>query len=712
MASFSNLPFTFTSGGYQKPSFDGVNFNWGEATHSAFANLQAAINVMGVYQDTTYTYLKACPKIVVGYTAHGIQVLQLPCVYGGIRDLGALLTPAPPHVDLPAYIVVLENYFDLGAYLKSNIRDTLDLPASTYAIPGIDLPGLIHGWDTKDLGGSLYGWAIKNLMASLGAHPPADLEAILNVIEIRDLPASLTGTLFRGQKDLGAEFYKIWLRGYKDLAASMHGWQEVDLPASIYRVFFRDLPAVVRGSFLRNLAASVYGIPPFDLPAFLHGFDERFLPASLNGVYGPYDIQAYLNAISPKDLPASIWGYGGIQVPFDLRAIVSSWYRYDLPASIGSVTPVDLSAYLVTSGQSLDLPASIIPKVMWLKKVLKVSLMEHSDLKALVNFQCFSSTYSDLPGYLYTIYKLDLRGYIIGWIGNTADNIKDLGAYINAGAINVQDIYTVRLVPEPEKYTQFKLTFSVLDKYKTYDTLRMIFSSYYGADLPASINGTLKYLDLAATLTPNIQPNYTELPPFINPKTHEVVIDFNQRWQENWRRFVEIMFNRGGAEPYHYFYVSGENKVYKIDRSRHWTIWVKSYLRDEETMIDRHKVRKKYIFKLDQYSTFDEALRGVVDRAVLPRQKDLEARISGVIGLHRDLNAILVPRIRHTWSKNLGAYLNVLVFPIYSDSRDLGASLSVSGYTAPLGDTIIFNYLSSESGYISPTSSGVEFDWE
>lgn len=672
MASFNNLPFTFTSGGYQKPSFDGVNFNWAEATQSAFANLQAAINVMGVYQDTTYTYLKDCPKTVVGYTAHGIQVLQLPCVYGGIRDLGASLYRLPPNVDLPAYIFALTNYLDLNAYVKVNIRETRDLPADIYAIPGINLSGLIHGWDTKDLGGSLHGWAIKNLMASLGAHPPADLEAILNVIEIRDIPASLTGVLFKGQKDLGAEFFKVWGRGHLDLAVTMQGWQEFDLPASIYRVFFKDLPAIIQGSFLRNLSAYIYAVAPFDLPAFLHGFDERFLSASLNGVYGPYDIQAYLNPILPKNLSASIWGFKGIQIPFDLRAIVSSWYRQDLPASIGSVTPVDLSAYLITSGQSLDLPASIIPKVMWLKKVLKVSLMEHLDLKALINFQCFSSTYSDLPGYLYTIYKLDLRGYIIGWIGNTADNIKDLGAYINAGAINVQDIYTVRWVPEPEKYTQLKLNFSVLDKYKTYDTLRLVFSSYYGADLPASINGTLRYLDLAATLTPNIQPNYTELPPFINPKTHEVVIDFNHRWQENWRRFVEIMFNRGGAEPYHYFYVSGENKVYKIDRSRHWTIWVKSYLRDEETMIDRHSIRKKYVFKLDQYNTFDEALRGVIDRAVLPRQRDLEAQISGVIGTHKDLTAVLHPHLIRRWSKNLQVELTPVI-PI-----DLSASITGS----------------------------------
>jgi hypothetical protein len=274
-------------------------------------------------------------------------------------------------------------------------------------------------------------------------------------------------------------------------------------------------------------------------------------------------------------------------------------------------------------------------------------------------------------GYLYTIYKKDLRGEIIGWYSGTADNIKDMTAYINAGVINVQDKFTIKFIPEVRKYTILKLRGSILDKYKVFDNYSLLFSSCYAKNLQASIIGTLRYYDLPAVLNTITQANYTELPPSVSPKTHEVVIDLNDKGYENWRRFVEIMFNRGGAEPYHYFYVSGENKVYKIDRSRHWTIWATSYIEDNETFIDRHGVRKKYIFKMDQYNDFDHAVRDLIDMVSIPRQKDLSASIESVLGNRYDLQALIEVKHIYRWSKNLKS----VVHTYQHSDMDLASSI-------------------------------------
>lgn len=675
MASFSNLPFTFTSGGYQKPSFDGVNFNWGEATQSAFANLQAAINVMGVYQDTTYTYLKECPKIVVGYTSHGVQILQLPCVYGGIRDLGASLFRLPPNVDLPAYIFALTDYKNLEAYLKPNIREYLDISSYVYGIPPSDLLGYIHGFDTRDLGGSLYGWALKNLGSIIGGHLPANITAILNVIEIRNLPANIEGVWWKGEKDLGAEFYKIWNRGNISLSSILHGWQEFDLPASIYRVFFTDLPAIILGSFLKNLSAYIYSIAPVDLSASLHGFDERFLTAVINGVYGPYDLRAYLNAIDPVNLPASIIGWSGYQVPFDLRAYLDGYGPSDLGAIINPLGPSDLAAYLVADGQAADLMASIIPKTIRLKRAIQVALLEHLDLKGLINFQCFSSTYSDLIASLYTIYKQDLGGIIWGW--QSEDGYGDLGAYINAGEYLVQDKIAISLFASDYlKHSRLKIGFSTYDNsgYYTFDKLPIFTTSYYTQDLNAIVSGILRSEDLNASINVLYQPNYSELPPKVKPKRHVTVIDFDEDWHENWRRYVELSFDKGDKYPYHYFYVSGAGQIYKVDRSRHWSLDAKSYIKDEDNMIERRAIRNKSLSKLSSYANMDSAIRDLIDRAAIPRRVNLGAYISSIPPVHSDLAASLRPDVKYTWVKHLTSN----IYGYGSVSVDIGALITGS----------------------------------
>jgi hypothetical protein len=651
----NNLPFTFTSGGYSAPSFDAVPFRFSlRPTYQGTAELQSAINVLS--QD----YVKECPTIVVGYRAGVPQILKLPCIYGGYRDVGAYVYGNPVHSDLGAYIYAQSNFLDLGGYIKSFVQTDTDLPAfirsytQSYTDLGAAIRRLDHG--TVDLGGELHGWATWDLAALIGAHSPADLNALLNIIEIRDLPASIHGALYFGQSDLGASIYRTYLRGVKNLGAYIRSLMvEYDLPAYLNVISTSNLPAYIT-TFKRstkNLGAYLYARQMKNLSASIHGYDTRDLGAIVSGVYGPYDLQAYIRVHPYLNLSATLHGwYSGV---FNLKGIIEGSYRFDLSAFVNPILPMNLGAYISVVGQSFDLGALITPNIVKLKRVISISLLESRNLKGIINSFCFSSNYKDLSASLYTIYKKDLSAFIWPW--KSDDGYKNLGAYINAEDYYVENKFIAKFVPNSHlMYSQLKLTFTASGSiYTVFNTQRILFGTFYAANLLATINGILRSVDLGASIEPLIQANYTELPDYVNPKSHEVVISLNSKGHENWRTFVEIMFNRGGPEPFKYFYVSGSNKVYRIDRDRHWTIWASSYTEDDTDMIDRKNMRSKFIFNLSNYTTIDAAVRDLIDRVSAYRQVDLSAIIQPILPPSADLNASITPLFRRRWVKNLPA---------------------------------------------------------
>jgi len=438
-----------------------------------------------------------------------------------------------------------------------------------------------------------------------------------------------------------------------------------DLGSIIKGIDKKDLPAFIRSAIQStlNLGAYIGAAPPANLTASISSIlfkGEKDLGAALVGGYGPYDLQAYLRVYPYKNLSANIYGrYGGIK---DLPAAMSGWKTTDLGAYVSAISAANLAAYINSIGTFLDLGASIVPKTIRMKRALLISLLEHKDLTATINFQCFGSKYVDLNAYLYTIYKKDLPAYVWGW--RTAIYGSDLGAYINSATYYVHDKYTIRFIPAVAKYTQLKLTFDVKDSYKVFDTLPIFYGSFYGSDLSAHITGVSTSSNLTASITPIIQASYTELPDNVWPKTHEIVIDFDARWRENWRRTVELLFSKDGVDPYHYFYVSGNQQVYKLDRSRHWTIWAQSYVETDD-MIERRNVRRKYIFKMSDYNSIDEAVRDIIDRVSTYRQTDLSAQITSIIPNYKDLNGYINSRGGfRTWVKSLHASITVVPHPL------------------------------------------------
>ena len=45
----------------------------------------------------------------------------------------------------------------------------------------------------------------------------------------------------------------------------------------------------------------------------------------------------------------------------------------------------------------------------------------------------------------------------------------------------------------------------------------------------------------------------------------ETVNAFDEDWRERGRLFFDLMFRKDGGYPYHYFYISGNQQVYKLD---------------------------------------------------------------------------------------------------------------------------------------------------
>jgi hypothetical protein len=757
MSNINQVPFTFTKDGYSAPIFTAVPFYYTPSysqtadmvsvirvmqvtsfdipatvtgllrpIYNQTSDVQSSIEIGQIYQDSTYTYLKNCPKIVVGYKKGVPQILSLPCVYGGIRDIGSYIIPTAPSKDLLAYIFGLSDIpsYNLSAFIRPCISDLRDINSfikqvykgdkelssflrsteSDYSNLIANLHGLlrpIYKGDKNissflrptdpgylDLISNLHGYDLINLSSYVLAIPCVDLISLLNVISINDLPAYIYGEYFKGISNLEAKFSSIIGLGYVNLPAFLHGWQIDNLSSYLNVIHYSDLCAYVGSNSLSNLIAILSVVLPVDLSSTVHGFATRDVSSHLIGVYSPYDIQAYVTSIPPVNLPGLLHAYKGTKVPTDLFAFVESYQRLDLLAHIRPNAPFDLLAYLNSVGKSSGLLAYIVPKVIHVKRSIQIALLEHKDLKSIINFMCFNSDSRNLSAYIFSMIKRDLGAHIIGWYGSTTDNIKDLPSYINTGIIHIENKIPIRFVPVRTKFASLRIKFSTENGMYSVNAFPIHFSAFNHKTLTASILGIMRSTDMSARIKPVVDANYTQLPYNVKPKTHEVFINL-ERFEEQYQKFVELMFSSGSKEPFHYFYVSGENKLYKIDRRRSWTIWAHSYSKLDNNIFERGNVRHKFIFKLSNYASIDEAVRDLMDRAVSPRKYDLVSIINAVDPVHSNLVASIEPKRKIRWSKKLTSTITCR---------------NRSSYAM----TLIFD----SSNYTPPNYDDVELNWE
>jgi hypothetical protein len=545
---------------------------------------------------------------------------------------------------------------------------------------------------------------------------PADLNSFLKVIEISDISSYITGQLYKGQADLQTVFDKITFKSRGNINALIRGLAKKDLLGAITSFHTRDLSAaILSGNFkvYKNLNALLYCISPSNLQAFLHGYDTANLNVTSTVGYQLNELQASLYAIYPKDIPAHLNCMKAQNIHCDLHTTISSVSILDLLSYIGTIESLSLSATITATGKYLDLLASIVPKVINIKRILYISLYEHSDLKATINYNCLKSKYIDLNVHLYPIKKLDLKAYLIGWYGNYADNVLELKAYINVSDyihVNYMNCSADVYPGEPLFVTHNIISNKNSVIYKVTDTFFIIRKTK--AMLDAFITGVLPSYDITATLTVKPLANFTTVPSWVNPKTLEVVINLD-RFEERWRRFVEMMFFTNYDSDYYFFYVPGENNVYKVDRNRTWKIQVTGFTHDDTNIYSRIKVKKLFVFNLSNYNTFDEALSDLIDRVSISRKFDLGAYLNTFTFPSKDIEAVIyVKKIRH-WSKALTAISKVLdtsvkvlqaeITPeLFHGDNNLTGLIVGKSYEPPVSSDIHFNF--SDASYIQPGS--------
>lgn len=460
----NNLPFNFTESGYTPPS-DELLFNF--AKPGQISNLTAAIQVMQLYQDETYTYKKYCPTYVVGYSGGRVQLIKGPCVFGGIRDLRATITGTDyfmPRESLPAIIaahapenlpasivpIAIIGAGNISAYVgahdPSNLQAIIDThsPRDLAAFIGTHLPGDLTAYlNVKKLAGQ------GDLYADIGTHLPKDLVAFIDThspssilgsirawkTTYRDLGGFLTGEKRKGYGDLWAEVsthppgdlgaYIDFLPLPVSLPAAIKIWfreNSLDLSVSLLSWAAGDLGSIIGVHNPIDLTAEIIGLrrPAVDLPAHLHGWQEINLGASFKGTHLPTDLKAYLDVRQHvySDISAAIRGW---QIG-NLPAFLNTVFFKNLGSYLNIVQPEDLSAYIRVQPHK-DLSAVTH---VWHTRDLsaEMSFRYYRDLPAtiiveadighrlLASIKGYGSSYRDLLGLIHPFQKEDLPAYL------------------------------------------------------------------------------------------------------------------------------------------------------------------------------------------------------------------------------------------------------------------------------------------------------------
>lgn len=692
----TNLPFNFSEKGYTSPSSTDLQLNF--TTPGTFGNLRAAVNVLGKYWYETYTYLKSCPKYVIGYgSPSGVQVIQGRCVYGGIRDLRASITATQVVIserDLSASVTgrLRSGQSDLGGHMRLRQSGQSNLPANiegwyqrnlgasfegTHSPENLlayvsgrhheqkDLNAYLRGWQASDLQGLIGVMQVSSLSASIGAIEPGDLPAYIKPWPQGVLPATIYSW---SKKDLGAyvnSILKSNLGGlihgrddmFGDLGGRLKGIGSAydDLPAYLKPWGASDLQGILNPVYYRNLPASILPIAPINLPALLHAWHTRDLQGIINGQDYPWNLPASINPVGQwSNLNAIINPLAGTQHYKDLPGYIHPWQPKDLSAYISADDAPYLRATLIPVGHASNLHASLTPKVMRLTTVVGISTMAHKNLTAMINSPCFYTGYKNLLASVYPTFKGDLAAYVRPIVYDYKPAL--LGAKVGyADSYLEVDKLSLNISVKPND-------FYTLDKYKL-----MVNILNSGNFLTASIRGTLRYHDLTAYISGQEIESYT-YDSLI--KNRERVV--HKTYDGIFKSFetVEMAFKSAVQD---YYYSSAGDYAWKKDRLERWMLDVRSILpADTALRLKRRLHRATELYDLKKFVTVDEAVRFAIAYVTEYPQANLSASIINK-GTFASLGCILNPR------------------HVQSSRQVLSSSIT------PIGDTVVVSSSNSIS---------------
>jgi len=666
----TELPFNFTEAGYEAPT-DALLFNFRQK--GSFGSLSAAVNVMQVDTSATYTYVKACPKYVVGYSGGSVQLLYGRCLYGGIRGLQGIIIPyttddlgASISTHLPANLLAsisaagmtdedfsasIHGYEErflgartLGGHFPVNLGAGVVVMQRTSR----DLNSFIHAWHPRYITASIRAFIPIDLSADISLIQPGELSAYLNVIQMANLPSYIYAWQV---KDLSAYLNtmiagnmpaKIYGRDdmFKNLRGRLKGYASEfrDLLSSIDGFTFIDLPITIKATYLQNITAFLYPVQPEDLHAVIKIFHVGNLQGILLGQDYPYDLRASIN---PTGIFSNLKGIlACIKTYRNITGSVHSWDTLTLGAFINPANAYTLSAYLNAIGHSSSIHASIYPKMIRLTTMVKISTMEHLNLSGIINASCFYSDYRNLSTSIYVKYKSELYAYIKA--------IQEFSIKTLSAKIGYTDSYTT--------LDKLKLCINIYPSaYYTMDKLKLNLTFLSTkSTLSAYIYGTLRYESLSANVSAVQIPKYTYKEPI---KNRERVVDVNYNGVFKSYQTVETSFRSVVSE---YYYNSDGGEAWKASRFEKWMLDVSAYIPANTALgLKRRLHRATVLYDLKKFDSVDEAIRFAIDYVTAYPKNDLLAFIKGV-GHFTSLNCIITPKYTKSSASNLG----VIVTPI------------------------------------------------
>lgn len=712
-----NSYFKFTSSGYLPPDFDAINFNFTGA--KSVSDIKATIKGM----EFEYDYLKSCDEYIVGYNQNAIQILRSNCVYGGIRDLKVQLDVLSHFQDLPAYLKQTytgqfdiikaikgwnEDFGDVANTVKGWAKDYKDV--SFYIKQGDSSDENLSGYlkifteRQKDLHNVLKGWSSENSID------------IINTIriwnkDIQDVPVYLKSTV-KEELDLPTVVHKIWQHQQEDLNESLHGWQDMQLKKIIRAFNYSELPVAIRSTYFINLVGLLQAVLPIDIGADIRGWDINNLSASIvDGAYGG-DLKTSILGVGPKDLPVSIYSKIGIETPVDLNFRLTNLKITDLCANLNTVQFKDLSAYLNSSRSFFDIQFKIYPKVINIKHHINISFLECRDLAGIINFPCFGSAFKDLSMSLVIKNSKDLRFSVYG---HDYSNIVDLKCSINASDYSTMNTLNVRYFNDKLPITTTTLKYEHKQPVYSFNVVNVWTNTFKRSiyDLSTSIVGDYVTKDLKCFVRPYSNPHYKS-------RTREYFMSLKlKNNKEDFRRYVEVAFN---SYSKHYTYFSDGQKTYKEALNDNLVVRVEGHeLLPVGRGYEKTKIRRKYIFKLDNYSSIDEAIKDMIDRVTNLKTVDLGVFIESSQDKVLDLNASL--EVKRIYKSNRGLRgvikttdrlvmdLPTLLYPTENKGEvDLLNYITPVSYDSPLEGVVDFEF--TGTGDMEPSSTDAQFSFD
>ena len=661
------LPFNFTSVGYT-PVSDELLFHF--KPKGDLGTLRAAINVMQVDTNLTYTYIKACPKYVVGYSGGSVQILYGRCLYGGIRGLQGIVSSydvrsisASISTHLPANLSALiavaslaeqdfsasvhgyeERFFTarmLGGHFPIDLYAGIFVKQTTDRI----LNSFVHVWHSRYITASVRAIVPADLSAEISLILPGELIAYLNVIDVSNLSSSIYSwkvkNLSAYLNTMLARNLSAGVHGRDDMFKNLHGnlkgyaSEYKDLLFTVGGVTFIDLSVLIKATYSKDMMAFLYPIQPEHLRAIIKVFHVNNLQGILIGEDYLYQLSASINPTSIfSDLKTII---SCIKAYKNIYGIIHSWDTSNLSAVINPISPYVLNAYLNVVGHSKSLHASIYPKMIRLTTVVKISTMEHSDLSGIINTSCFYSDYRNLSASVYTKYKCELNAYIRSV---QEFEYKSLSAKIG---YTQQHITLDKLKLCINIYPSVFYTMDKLKLNLTFLNAQTVLSAY--------IRGTLNYKSLGASVSAVEIPIYT-YPELL--KNREIVVDLAYDGVLESFQVVELSFKSVVSD---YYYSSVGAVAWKTSRFEKWMLDVSAYLPTNIILnLKRRLHRVTTLYDLKKFNTVDEAVRFAIDYVTLYPKNDLLAIINGV-GRFAHLSGTIAPRYQISDESGLGGMI-------------------------------------------------------